>query len=128
MRKECAFLGGFSTKSIRYYMGLLVFSFAFSFSLNAQFTQGSSPVFSSESNVPSTVGPSGGYQPFSPFTPSQQNPFGAQDQPFGPPVLYGPGGNPIGGLPVTDGVGLLFFAVLGYCIYKTVKRYKTTKI
>jgi hypothetical protein len=37
---------------------------------------------------------------------------------FFDPVLYGPGGDPIGGLPVGEGIYALFFGVLAYCIYK----------
>lgn len=55
----------------------------------------------------------------------QENTSGLSYTPFqsqglnNPPVLYGPGGDPIGGLPVGDGVYVLFFAVLIYCVYKT---------
>ncbi len=61
-----------------------------------------------------------------PFSPFQQSPLG-QNQEFSP-VLYGPGGNPIGGLPLTDNVPLLFGAVLCYCAYKAIRRKKRGEI
>ena len=65
-------------------------------------------------------------QTFSPASSFQQISL-KQGESFDP-VLYGPGGNPIGGLPLEKDVQFLFYAVLGYCVYKTIERYKISKL
>ncbi len=59
------------------------------------------------------------YSPFSPVSPSLQN----GDN----PVLYGPGGNPIGGLPISNGHWILLSLVLVYSIWRFFKRRETDK-
>ena len=54
------------------------------------------------------------YTPFSPFSPSQQNGLG--------PVLYGPGGTPIGGLPTSNGNLLMLGLVIIYSGWRFFKR------
>ena len=75
-----------------------------------QLSEGSTGIF------PQTAEPSGGvaYTPFSPFSPSQQNGLS--------PVLYGPGGTPIGGLPTSNGCLLLLGFVLIYSGWRFFKR------
>ncbi len=64
------------------------------------------------------------YSPFSPFSPTQL-------QNGNEPVLYGPGGNPIGGLPIENGSIILLGMVLGYALFRMIRtrmRYKKTQI
>ena len=53
------------------------------------------------------------YSPFSPFSPSQL-PQGNN------PVLYGPGGDPIGGLPMENGSVVLLGMVLAYVLFRLI--------
>ena len=66
------------------------------------------------------------YSPFASNRPQSDNEqfesymiqFIKDDMKRSDPVLYGPGGDPIGGLPIGEGVYALFFGVIAYCIYK----------
>ena len=104
-------------------LALVLFSFL---PLQSQpFSGLSSPTQLSEGstwNVPPSAEPTGGgiaYTPFSPFSPSQQNGLS--------PVLYGPGGTPIGGLPTSNGCMLLLSFVLIYSGWRFFKRRKVSK-
>ena len=95
---------------------LLAVSSLCALSLNAQVFQPSEStlVFPAQEEASRTGSV---YQPFAPFTPYQQ--LGDTN-----PVLYGPGGDPIGGLPIANGAHLLFFCVIGYSIYKLFSQRK----
>ena len=54
------------------------------------------------------------YAPFSPYSPTQL-PQGNN------PVLYGPGGNPIGGLPMGNGSIVLLSLVVAYVLFRLVQ-------
>ena len=70
------------------------------------------------SSTPSGDLPAGvAYSPFSPFSPSSSS----------SPVLYGPGGNPIGGLPISSGHWLLLGLVLMYAGWRFFKRRQVDK-
>ena len=58
------------------------------------------------------------YPPFSPFHLPQ--PLGNPNK----PVLFGPGGEPIGGLPATNGAHLLFLGVIVYSFYRLITQRK----
>ena len=104
-------------KKVFLYVVLLAVSCLGIFSLSAQVFQSSEPtvVFPAQEEA-SKAGSGGIYQPFSPFPPSQQS--------GNNPVLYGPGGDPIGGLPITNGVTLLFLCIIGYSTYKLIAQKK----
>ena len=108
------------------FAGLLTLSL----NVQGQFSE-SSPIFPNQQSQ-NTSGVFSGQeafapsQAFSPFAPSQQT-LNKQGELFDP-ALYGPGGNPIGGLPMKDGAQFLFFAVFGYCIYKILQKYKALKL
>jgi hypothetical protein len=68
-----------------------------------------------------------------PFGSENQNgiygPFDSQEQSLSSePALYGPGGDPIGGLPVKEGHAILFLSLAGYCLFKIGKRRKKVTI
>lgn len=78
----------------------------------------------------------GGGVPSSVESPTYRNeysglvysPFEAYKNTHAPqPVLYGPGGDPIGGLPIQDGYWLLFFVVLSYSLVIGIKARKRAK-
>ena len=52
------------------------------------------------------------YSPFSPLPLSQL--------PVDSPVLYGPGGDPIGGLPMGNGSAVLLAMVLAYVLFRLI--------
>ena len=86
---------------------LLVVSYLYPLVVYAQVIQ---PAAFPTAEAPSTKS-TGAYQP---FAPPQQ--LGGEGQ----NLLRGPGDDPIGGLPVSDGTYVFFFCVMGYAIYKTI--------
>ena len=118
MVKLAHVIRSFNTKDYLYVVSLLISCICI-FSLNAQVFQPPEPasVFPAQEVASSE---SGVYQPFTPFNPSQQ--LGGTN-----PVLFGPGGEPIGGLPATNGAHLLFFGVLVYSVYKLITQRKNPK-
>jgi len=67
--------------------------------------------------VPFSDAPAGGTEHFGTLPSASAETFGSaasSDQ----PALYGPGGDPIGGLPVKDGCVVLIIAGLAYALYK----------
>lgn len=71
-----------------------------------------------------------GFSSESQVFPQENNYSGLAYAPFGSeknnlvsgPVLYGPGGDPIGGLPVSDSSWLLLAGVVAYSLYKLKKK------
>ena len=64
------------------------------------------------------------YTPFSPFPPPQS--WSSQGN---NPVLYGPGGDPIGGLPLENGSIVLFCLAIAYALFRLVHtRFKHKQI
>ena len=59
------------------------------------------------------------YAPLSPFSPSRQHSLS--------PVLYGPGGTPIGGLPISNGSLFLLGCVIIYAGWRFFRRRKLIK-
>jgi len=67
--------------------------------------------------VPFSDTPVSGTENFGTLPSASESTFGttvSSDQ----PALYGPGGDPIGGLPVKDGCLVLIVAGLAYALYK----------
>jgi hypothetical protein len=58
-------------------------------------------------------------------TPETYLPFGTEEYGnAGDPALYGPGGDPIGGLPVKEGYIFLALSVAGYGFFSMIQRKK----
>ena len=86
----------------------------------------SSPYFSNEESTWRPFNDYGqGYQQF--LKQSESPVFKSQNQKSNTPILFGPGGDPIGGVPVGDHSDVLILVLLGYVSYSVIKRYKKLK-
>ncbi len=59
------------------------------------------------------------------FTPFESSSYDGLSE---SPALYGPGGDPIGGLPVGNDVCVLSACVFAYAFYKLLRRRKTVEL
>ena len=92
------------------YIILLVVSCLYPIGVQSQMIQ-PAPFPAAEAPSSKTTG---AYQPFA--APQQLGNGGGQ------PLLRGPGDEPIGGLPVSDGTYVFFFCVMGYAVYKMISQ------